>query len=355
MRERERIREIADSIAKLDGERQTIAEGMRERKIDILPDALERGMVHLVQPAQLNLKVAAADGGILAQEFHGFDLLMTRAVAVMFSYENSKLASHAYHPSALPESEMEVTYTMDTHEFNRFKSLFRLKKEIQTALEGCERFSPDYMLLDGSIVPQISDKPGPGEEEPRKLYDEIIAIYSKLYSTCEAKGTRLVGVIKDSRGRRFIEILEKMLVEGERETLRRSSDTSFLSFMLKENERTASFTYSTSAKEHVVLRDLKDWGSKIAAFYVKPVTDDRPLRIEFLLSPPSVSADEIAATICTLSKINKKYAYPAALIEADLRAAMDPNDLDRAYKDLFVRTGLRSAMMKLRRDSRPFR
>jgi hypothetical protein len=48
--------------------------------------------------------------------------------AVMFAYENSKLASHAYHPSPLPESELEVTYTMDTHEFNRFKSLFRLKK-----------------------------------------------------------------------------------------------------------------------------------------------------------------------------------------------------------------------------------
>ena len=249
---------------------------------------------------------------------------------------------------------MEITYTMDTHEFNRFKSLFRLKKEIGTALEACEKFSPDYFLLDGSIVPQISDKPAPGEEEPRKLYDEIISLYSRLYTLCDSKGIKLVGVIKDSRGRRFIEMMEKMLVEGERETLRRSNDTSLLSFMLKEGERTASFTYSTSAKEHVVLKDLKDWGSRIGVFYVKPVTDDRPLRVEFLLSPKTETG-EIASTICALSQINKKYAYPAALIEADLRAAMDPNELDRAYKDLFVRTGLRSAMMKLRRDSRPFR
>jgi hypothetical protein len=351
---RERIREIAESIARLDDQRKTIAEGMRERKIDVLPDALERGMIHLVEPKPLSLKVAAVDGGILAQEFHGFDLLMTRAVAVMFTYSGSKLASNAYYPSALPDSDIEVTYTMDTHEFQRFKSLFRLRKEILTAVEACEKFSPDYMLLDGSIVPQISDKPGADEKEPRALYSEIIALYSRLYALCEAKGIQLVGIIKDSRGRRFIEILEKMLVEGERETMRCSNDTTLLNFMLRQNERTAAFSYSTSEKEHVVLKDLGEWGKRICAFYAKPAPDDRPLRVEFLQTA-NASADGIAAMACELSCINSKYAYPAVLIEADLRAAMDPLELDRTYKDLFVRTGLRSAMMKLRRDSRPFR
>ena len=209
---RERIREIAESITRLDDARKTIAEGMREKGIDVLPDALERGMIHTVALKPIGLKIAAVDGGILAQEFHGFDLLMTRAVAVMFAYSNSKLSSHKYHPSPLPEADIEVTYTMDTHEFQRFKSLFRLRKEISTALEACETFLPDFMLLDGSIVPQISDKPGADEKEPRALYSEIISLYSRLYAFCESKNIRLVGVIKDSRGRRFIEILEKMLV-----------------------------------------------------------------------------------------------------------------------------------------------
>jgi hypothetical protein len=243
---------------------------------------------------------------------------------------------------------------MDTHEFQRFKSLLRLRKEITTALEACERFSPDYLLLDGSIVPQISDKPGADEEEPRRLYGEIISLCSSLYSSCESKGIRLVGIIKDSRGRRFIEMLEKMLVEREREVLRMSNDTSFLNYMLNEGERTASFTYSTTEKEHVVLKDLKAWGPRISVFYAKPVSGDRPIRIEFL-SCPSISADEIASTVCALSRINKKYAYPAALIEADLRAAMQPIEIERAYKDLLVSAGLRSATMRLRRDSRPFR
>ena len=351
---RDRIRELAETIQRLDEERKTIAEGMRDKKIEVLPDALERGMVHAIQRAKPGIKVVAVDGGVLAQEFHGFDLFMARAVAVLFSYKDSRLESYAYYPSPLPEAELRVTYTMDTHEFQRFKSLFRLKKEILTALEACEKFYPNYLLLDGSIIPQISDKPGADEEEPRKLYEEIIAFYERLYTLCETKGIRLVGVIKDSRGRRFIEILEKMLVDREREILHRSNDTSFLNYMLKEDERTASFTYSTTEKEHVVLKDLKAWGSRISVFYAKPVKDDRPVRIEFL-SSPHVSADEIASTICALSRINKKYAYPAALIEADLRAAMQPIEIERAYKDLLASAGLRSAMMKLRRDSRPFR
>lgn len=348
---RERIREIAESIAKLDDERKTIAEGMRERNIEVLPDAMERGMVLPIPSSPLTASVAAVDGGLLAQEFHGFDLIMTKAVGVLFKYDSSRLTSHSYHPSPLPDPELAATYTMDTHEFNTYKSLFRLRREISTAAELCEKYSPNYLFLDGSIVPQVSDRPTEGTEA-RSLYEEVLGLYSRLFSSCESRGTRLLGVIKDSRGRRFIEVLEKMLVEMERETLRRSNDTSFLSFLLKEGERTCSFTYATSAKEHVVLKDLKEWGPRVCALYLRPVPDDRPLRIEFLSPTP---ASEVASAVRGLSTINKKYAYPAVLIEADLRAAMDPLELERAYKDLFVRTGLRSAMMKLRRDSRPFR
>lgn len=348
---RDRIREIAESIAKLDEERKTIAEGMRERKIDVLPDALERSMIIPAPASPLSASVGAVDGGLLAQEFHGFDLIMAKAVGVVFGYESSKLASHKYHPSAIPDPEIEATYTMDTHEFNSYKSLFRLRSEIGCAAELVEKHSPNYLLLDGSIVPQVSDRPTEGTEA-RKLYEQVLSLYNRLFSSCESRGTRLIGVIKDSRGRRFIEILEKMLVEGERETLRHSNDTSFLNYLLNEGERTCSFSYATSAKEHVVLKDLKEWGPKVCALYTKPAPEDRPLRIEFLSSTP---ASEAASVLSELSKINKKYAYPAVLIEADLRAALDPLELEHAYKDLFIRTGLRSAMMKLRRDSRPFR
>jgi len=348
------IREIAASIKKLDEDRQRIAEGLREKNIVEIADTLEPNLVHKIEQVKLNLRVAAVDGGLLAAEFHGFDLLMTRAVAVMFEYKDTKRVSHEYYPSPIPKDEVMATYTMDTHEFQRFKSLFRVRREILTAFEATQKFKPDYMLLDGSIIPQLSDRPGADENEARLLYDEIVSIYGKLYAFCEANKVRLVGVIKDSRGRRFIEIVEHLLVESERETLRHSSDTSFLSFLLNEYERTPAFKYSKQENEHIVLNDLKEWGSKILAFYAKPVPEDRPVRIEFL-SSEGITADEIASTICALCSINKRYASPAVLIEADLRAAMNPDDLERTYKDLFVHTGIRSAMMKLRRNSRPFR
>jgi len=350
----ERIREIAESLARLDGERRRIADGLREKNIAVLPDALERGMIHAVGRQPPEIDAAAVDGGLLAQEFHGFSLILSRAVAVMFSYREGKLAECRYWPSAIPEPDVLPVYAMDTHEFQRFKSLFRLEKEIACAIAACERFGPRFIFLDGSLLPQIADKPGSDEREAKELYDRVVALYARLYALCEHAGIRLVGVIKDSRGRRFIEILERMLVENEREVMRKSSDTAFLSFLLREGERTASFAYASSEKEHVVLKDLAEWGTKIAVFYCRPVAGDRPLRVEYL-SGAAVSAGEIASVVSGLSRINKRYAYPAVLIEADLRAALNPIELERAYKDVCAHAGLPPSAMQLRRDSRPFR
>jgi hypothetical protein len=43
------------------------------------------------------------------------------------------------------------------------------------------------------------------------------------------------------------------------------------------------------------------------------------------------------------------------LIEADMRAAMDRLEIDRAYGNLLLKAGMRSSILKLRRDMRPFR
>ncbi|MEW5805764.1 MAG: hypothetical protein AB1756_00160 [Acidobacteriota bacterium] len=133
--------------------------------------------------------------------------------------------------------------------------------------------------------------------------------------------------------------------------LSHSHDTSFLYFLLEPMERT--FSYAHSSKEHPVLRDLGEWGKKAVAFYAKPVSEDRPLRIEFMGAPDK--RDSIASTVCSLSRLSKSYAYPAVFIEADLRAALDRIELERAYRQLLGQVGFRSSIMKLRRDSRPFR
>ena len=82
-----------------------------------------------------------------------------------------------------------------------------------------------------------------------------------------------------------------------------------------------------------------------------PVAGDRPLRVEFLEGEKKYG--EIIGVIASLSKINRNYAYPAVLIDADLRAAMDPLELERAKRSLSLFAG--PELLQLRRNSRPFR
>jgi hypothetical protein len=346
------LAELIDNIKELEDRRAELAKKLREEAREFYPEALEKGLVHKVEPLELNCKVAAVDGGLAAQEFHGFDLVLTRALSVIFEYKNSKRVSHTYYPSRIPEAETDALTSLDSHEFTWHKSLTRLKKEIAVASETVEKYAPYCILLDGSIVPQISDKPS--EDSPvRPLYNQLLEGYNRLYSLCEEKECQLVGVIKDSRGKRFIEILEKTLPENEKKVLATSHDTSFLHFLLDAGERTFEFHYSSAEREHQVLKDLGAWSAKMNALYLKPVKDDRPLRVEFLKTKKN--ADEVASLIYSLSTINQKYAYPAILIEADMRAAMDRTEIDRTCRNLLLRAGRRVSFLPLRRDSRPFR
>ncbi len=347
----ERIAEIARRIAASEEVERKAADMVKGRDEEIFPDALERKLARKVEAGEINGLVGAVDGGLLAQEFHGIDLVITRAVAVVFEYENSKRKAHKYYPSPIVTPDVEADEYLETHEFLWYKSLLRLRKELSTARGAIETLKPNFMLMDGSVVPQITDKPGEGSPI-RSLYGEVIDEYKMLYKSADLNNCSLVGVIKDSRGKRFVEIIRRYL-GPEGEILGKAHDTGFLNFLLKEGERTFTFRYSGSQKEHQVLKDLEDWGTKVDAFYLKAVEGDRPLRVEFIEGKRSF--DEIASLIFTLSRINKNYAYPAVLIEADLRAALDQAELDRVYGELVAKTGLRSSMMKLRRDSRPFR
>jgi hypothetical protein len=348
----ESLAKLIDNIKELEEKRAELANKLREEGREVYPEALEKNLIHKVEPVELNCKLAAVDGGLAAQEFHGFDLVLTRALSVIFEYKNSKKISHSYYPSRIPEAEPDALTALDSHEFTWHKSLTRLRKEIEVASETVEKHSPSCILLDGSIVPQISDKPS--EDSPvRPLYNELLKKYDKLYSLCEERQCQLIGVIKDSRGKRFIEILGKTLPESERKVLATSHDTSFLHFLLKEGERTFEFHYSSAEREHQVLKDLGSWSAKMNALYLKPVKDDRPLRVEFLKIKKD--AGEVASLIYSLSAINQKYAYPAILIEADMRAAMDRSEIERTCRNLLLRAGRRVSFLPLRRDSRPFR
>ncbi|MEM3030922.1 MAG: DNA double-strand break repair nuclease NurA [Candidatus Micrarchaeia archaeon] len=344
---REKLARIVAEAAERERQRRALAASLREKPDLLLPEALERGLIRRVEYAPPAGRIAAVDGGLVAQEFHGLDLVLSRAAAVLFEYEDGMLAKHAYHPAAFPEPDADALGALDTHDFNLHKSLFRLKKELACASEAIAKWSPHALLLDGSLVPQLSDRPGE-ESELKELYREVIAAYTSLYALSVSAGCLLIGVVKDSRGKRFVELLAKALGEPVA-----SNDTPFLHFLLEKGERTPALPLSSATAQHSILKDFGTWGGRIAVLYLKPGKEDRPLRVEFIWG--AAQPDAVAALVHSLACINEKYAYPAVLIEADLRAALDRTELERIYRELVLTAGLSASALRLRRDSRPFR
>lgn len=354
------LSDIAEKIAASEKSRSELAQRLRfnSGKMEYA-ETLEKELHYPVPVSQVEGKVAAVDAGIAGEELHGFDFLVMRTVGVVFEYSGSRVKSHKYFPSALPQLQYDVRSGLDSHDVMWHKSLCRLKGELTCARELIVQHSPSSLLLDGSIAPLLSDKPSE-DSEMRPLYDEVVEAYRSLYEAAWQSGCCLMGVIKDSRSKRFIEIIGRHTGTkaagapgGAEPGLLHTTDTNFLHFLLKAGERTCAFTYSSKPQSHQVLKDLGNWSGKILSFYLKPVEHDRPLRVEFLSGQKTFS--EVASIVHSLSSVHKAYAYPAILIEADLRAALSPEDFERAYGTLFSKLGRSSSLFRLRRNSRPFR
>jgi len=303
----------------------------------------EKDLILPVRKSAPDFSVCAVDGGLLADRMVGSDIVIRRSVAVNFVYQDSRLKTVHHHPGKFPEPEIGFMNGLDEHEALAFRSLFRLKGEISAALEALEKFKPDYLLLDGSVVLLGSDKPGDGSLLSED-YKELLKTYKMLYQRCETQNCQLAGVIKDSRGKRLTELLrDQLLVDV--------SDTVLADALLSENERTSVLGYTSDAAKHPVLTSLGEWAGRIKLFYLRPSASDSPLRIEFVKSKKGV--DEIAADICSLCSISKAFAYPAILVEADMCAALEPTEMEKIKSSLFVMTG--GATKPLRRAVRPFR
>lgn len=315
------------------------------------PEFLEGSLIQKINPAKIEGDFCAIDGGIVCEEFHGLDVAIFRSVSACFSYQNSCLSKAQYFPSSRPPLDISAHSALGQFEKMRFISLTRLKSELACAISSLERFSPNFLILDGSIAPLIDDKP-PSDSELAPLYEDLISIYKNLYSSCAKKNCSLLGITKDSRGRRLCDILCACQPSAS-SALSSCHDTVFLDHLLSKGERTSAFRYSGAPQKNPVFKDLGDFSQKILAFYLKPSEHDRPLRVEFLSSAHSFS--QIADSISALSAINPNYAYPAVLIEADLRAALEPNEVESQMQSIASKIGSKSPIQKLRRNSRPFR
>lgn len=321
---------------------------------------LEPLLTYKVPNSAVKGRVAAVDGGVISRELHGLDVILSRAVGAAFDYDGGSKVRTTYFPRARPPYTLRWRSALETHEANVFKGLARLQDELTCTVNTLESLAPDAMLMDGSIVPQASDKPN--KDSPlADVYDAVIERYRTLFSTAEKRGTLLLGVIKDSRGSRFSELLMSNVPELSeyRSSLSKAHDSLFLASLLQEGERTCFFRYSgTNSEQPLAIKDLKEWSFRIASTYLRPSPYDRPLRVDALMPPRESNLDEFftrAATLVhNLARINTRYAMPAVLIEADLRARAEERDMEVACATLSSRLGVRPTLFPLRRDSRPF-
>ncbi|MEM5829556.1 MAG: DNA double-strand break repair nuclease NurA [Candidatus Aenigmatarchaeota archaeon] len=339
-------------IREMENQRMELAEALRKL-------GSERIIVEVKADDLKKIKIAGIDGGMVKESFHGVDLILLKAVGVIFDFEDGKLKEVNYYPEPLPTPIPSIIFDPFSElEFEFNSNMQRQMVEVETAKEVIEKFKPNLLLLDGSIVPHYVQRPEPSSLL-FQIYQQMIETYKNLFSVAEENGTILAGVIKDSRGTRFCEILAKSLilfpeVKEAKVLLEKTKDTNLLSYALNYGERTFAFAYSSEPEKHSILKEFDEIGKKIYSFYLKTAEFDRPIRIDFLAgSNESELADKISSILLAICN-SSTYGFPSILIEADLRARLSEEEVEEFGLDLKSRLGNLASMFELRRRERPF-
>jgi len=322
-----------------------------------------------VKPTDLTgLHVAGIDGGLVSSRLQYIDVLLTRAVVVIFRYSKpgkitvEQLMSHESTPEITVKTE-----ALSRGEFEALSSIRRTITEIELAQKAVEQQSINVILLDGSIMPQKAERPvvsSPVVEE----YQQMLNYYQQFYESCEDRGVLAIGCIKDSKSTHFREIiaralptiiqhwrkeLEDLLSVDYRHTLTGMFDSEYFYRLLEPRERSCCFPLEERNTSH---EDGLGTDLSIYCFYLKTVPLDFPLRIEFLSGreKPEVRANRIASVVFPLSSHHSEYGLPSVLIEADARARLHQADLDLIVENIIHKIGTIQEPWRLRRERSPF-
>ncbi|MDD4250625.1 MAG: DNA double-strand break repair nuclease NurA [Candidatus ainarchaeum sp.] len=346
---------VCDSIVLNKSSNQIVFSKLIPLKNKLSLNKIENFVVK-VNEKKFSCKIAGVDSGFVSKKLHFVDLVLLKLGGVIFSYNNSILEKADYFPSPalLPQPILLKNFLEKDEEIQSI-SLIRLRKEIQLSIDIIKKFFPKYLFIDGSIVPQYQDKPRAGSILSDD-YKSIIDLFEELYFVAQENDCTLISTIEDSRGKRFIQLIEESNNSDffKNNSLKNCFDSLLLDFLLNKGERTFCFNYASDFESHPVLKDYKiDWAKNIFVFYLKASEFDLPLRIEFISKNNCVEkANEIASIVYSLSSLYKDYSYPSILIEADLRARLKDDDISIIYDKLIDKLGPK---MMLRRNNRPFK
>jgi len=354
---------IRDAVQRIQRNEQRLQNASHQLKKlkekDLLQESevfLEPQLVRSIPKAELHGTVAGVDSGFLPIELRSLYIILVRAMGTLFHYNRGKLVVAEPYPTSFkfPEPTL-ITESLERDEFACSTSLHRLREEMGTARLLLEEKKPQYLLLDGSLVPQISDKPRK-ESKVKDLYHAILGEFQNLYKSAKKHGSTIIACVEDSKGTRFRSMLQENIRSIPPSDLNGFFDAALLNDVLQVGERSMAFSYSENVSQHPVLSDLKEgWGEQLYACYVKTARFDWPIRIEFFSerSELTKTADSLSSIVYSLSSQHKEYAFPSVLIEADLRARLKPEEVSLVYDTILDKIG-NSLYLQQRRNKRPF-
>ncbi len=350
------IKRISEKIREAETNRRRLAEFLLKNDFHV-------ELVRKLKPDVLDkTKIAGVDGGIVKKSLHGFDCMLVRAVGVCFEYENGRIKNVSYFPGRLPSPEAHVIEALSDLDWAYCSSIRRQAAEIKTATACMEKFRPDFLLLDGLVVPHYSDRPSRSLNSYAE-YKNLTGLYKKLFGMAEDMNVVLAGIVEDSRSTAFCSIIKnEMLPKLEGKTtgnaadiLDRTRDTNILFLLLKRGERSMVFNYSKNPDEHRILKDFPEHSRKIQSFYLKTARWDRPIRVDFLSREnPESEADRIGSVLLSVSGQHSGYGIPAPIIVADSIAKLSGSEMDSFYSQVIRFAGNIPSAMQLRRELRPF-
>lgn len=346
------IEKLAKKISEKEEKRKKLAGFLR----DIDP---EINLIKKLEPDSLeDVKIVGIDGGISKKSLHGFDFMLVRAGGACFHYRKNRVHNVDYFPSKLPMPKPYIMEALSDLDWAHSASIERQDTEIQTAIQCIEKFQPDVLLLDGSIVPHYSDRPSKTSSVYER-YSEMLNHYKTLYSKAIETNTILAGVIEDSRGLMFCNMIKNDILTKVRHSiipellqiLDQTRDTNLLYWALEKYERSRIFRYTETPAEHHVLKEMLEFADKIYSFYLKTAKFDRPIRVDILGKD---SADRLASILLAISGQHSGYGLPVPLIEADNIVKLSDNEIDFFYSQIMGYVGNLPGIMRLRREQRPF-
>ena len=340
----------------------------------IATKTVEKPLVTRISSTDLaGLKICGVDGGLVRRRLRSMDLIITRGVAVIFEFGPEEGPMVDFYPDPFPKPTIKpVMLSLPSQEIDQLASLERVTSELKVTLSVLDEFNTDLILTDGSLFYHPRDRPQSGSAAYEK-FQEVLALYRQLYSKARKKKTQVIGVIKDSRSTRVVNILGEILphilhnpsifemMQGidYRWLLKMSRDCDILDTFLDEGERSFAFSYSTELSQNSITlsSDLSNFAHSIWITYLKTARDDLPLRIEVLVKDSENGVRELnraLSAILPLSWQHPEYGIPSPILEADTRARIKSNEIRLIIDRLMALSGLTYASLEKRSSRNPF-